>query len=441
MENRNIILKEDVIDGISPWYWDARDTHGWNAILEDWNNGLKDNIINNVLIKGTVVQAGGMLGMYPRLLAEIFDNVITFEPNYANYEILLLNCKDKSNIISNNFGLSDTVGQLPMISLAEDNLGMKLIPNDVIPVNGYENTLEQITVITIDSLKLDNCDLLLLDIERHEFQALCGAVETINKFKPTIIIENNEEDRPKIMNLLRSLGYLAVNYFNNDVVYMHNSKVENQPVLEKKKILIAYPTRKDVEPESMLSVHRLIIPEGYTTWLDMFYGYNIDQVRNLIADFAKNNQFDYLLCVDSDMVLESDTLIKLLEQDKDIIGGVYRQRREDVVIPEVYFSLPNGGSRNCGLEELNTAPDLFAVDSIGFGCVLIKKHVLTTMDYPHFYYKHSIDFKDTVSEDTYFCRKARAYGFETYCLNTVRPGHITKVVLTIPPRNNVTHTK
>lgn len=198
-----------------------------------------------------------------------------------------------------------------------------------------------------------------------------------------------------------------------------------------KKILIALPSAKDVEPDTLKSIHRLIVPSGYEVYLEMFFGYRIDQVRNLIANFTIQNKFDYLFCVDSDMVLESDTLIKLLSTDKDIVGGVYRQRNLQTVIPEVYFSTPNGGSRNAYVDEIKTAPDLFPVDSIGFGCVLIKNKVITTIETPHFFYKHSIDFTETVSEDTFFCRKARSYGFETFCLKTVTPGHIMKTTLVL----------
>lgn len=196
-----------------------------------------------------------------------------------------------------------------------------------------------------------------------------------------------------------------------------------------KRILIALPSAKDVEPETMKSITRLIIPQGYEVYTELFFGYAIDQVRNLIAHFTVENNFDYLFCVDSDMDLAPDTLVKLLSVDKDIVGGVYRQRNINIVIPEVYFSTIDGGSRNAGEEELIYAPDLFPVDSIGFGCILIKSIVLKTMEYPHFYYKHAIKFEDTVSEDTFFCRRARAYGFETYCLKTVTPGHIMKHTL------------
>ena len=85
-----------------------------------------------------------------------------------------------------------------------------------------------------------------------------------------------------------------------------------------KKILIALPSAKDVETDTLKSIHRLIIPSGYEVYLETFFGYRIDQVRNLIASFAINNNFDYLFCVDSDMDLEPDTLIKLLSLSQQL---------------------------------------------------------------------------------------------------------------------------
>ena len=201
-----------------------------------------------------------------------------------------------------------------------------------------------------------------------------------------------------------------------------------------KKILIAIPTAKNIEAQTFLSIYNLIKPVGYQVDFQYFYGYNIDQVRNLIANYTVRNNYDYLFCVDSDMDLESDTLVKLLSADKEIIGGIYRQRNLNAIIPEVYFLTLNYGSRNANTEEINLIGDqVIPVDSIGFGCVLIKKEVLEKMEYPHFLYKHSIDFKDTVSEDTYFCRKAReTLGIMTYCHGGVRPGHIGSFTINLP---------
>ena len=63
-----------------------------------------------------------------------------------------------------------------------------------------------------------------------------------------------------------------------------------------KKILIGIPTNKYVETKTMKAIYDLEIPDGYTTELQFFYGYQIDQIRNLIADWSK--KYDYLFSIE-----------------------------------------------------------------------------------------------------------------------------------------------
>lgn len=432
-----IIEKHIDIYGVSKWFWDDKDTNGWDAPLEDWQNGLREAIIEYVPNKGTVVQAGGMLGMYPRLMADIFNNVITFEPNKYNYEILSLNC-NKENIKHYNVGLSNKNGTSEMICLSDINLGMKLIPNEIIPKYGYEETLEKIDITTIDTLELDSCDLIQLDIERHEIFALTGAMATITKFKPVIIVECNIEDKHFIENFMDNANYVAVKRLKNDVVYIHKDKIKKE--IEMKNILIAIPTNKEIENDTTKSISNLIIPQGYSVKFEYFYGYAIDQVRNLIASYTVRNNFDYVFCVDSDIVLPPDALVKLLSADKHIVSGVYRQRKFDVNIPELFLGLNvveddvqktlcfNMTREDLGKYEMANG-DCFEIEACGFGCVLIKREVFEKLEEPHFFYKHSIDFKDTISEDVYFCQKAAKAGFKTHFIPSLKLGHIAKLIL------------
>ena len=45
--------------------------------------------------------------------------------------------------------------------------------------------------------------------------------------------------------------------------------------------------------------------------------------RNYIVDYAKDNDYDYLFMLDSDVMLPFDILVKLLGRDKDAISGLY----------------------------------------------------------------------------------------------------------------------
>jgi hypothetical protein len=65
--------------------------------------------------------------------------------------------------------------------------------------------------ITIDSLNLDHCDLMKIDVETYECNVIEGAINTIEKYKPEIFLELHWEARDmfntKIQPMLESLGY------------------------------------------------------------------------------------------------------------------------------------------------------------------------------------------------------------------------------------------
>jgi hypothetical protein len=201
-----------------------------------------------------------------------------------------------------------------------------------------------------------------------------------------------------------------------------------------KKILIAIPTARYIEAETFKCIYDLEVPEGYEVTFQYFYGYRVDQVRNLIADWVVRG-FDYLFSVDHDITFPRDTLKKLLEHDQDLVSGVYRQRLEPQQL-EVYE--PFGGRMS--------AEDLFAknwklvgIGGCGFGCVLVKKEVFVGVGYPQFEYHHALNHSDTISEDTNFCKKAMAKGFKLWCDPSILCGHIgsTTMHVEVPTLSSV----
>ena len=218
---------------------------------------------------------------------------------------------------------------------------------------------------------------------------------------------------------------IVYNYNDTNPIndYKVNATEQNETaaqILKKKdmkKILIAVPTAKYVEPETMKSIYDQIIPDGYQTELQFFFGYQIDQIRNLIAHWVVNKDYDYLFSVDSDIIFNQDTLVKLLLHDKDLVSGIYRQRLPNQVL-EVY-------DMNIQNIPIGNLPEnsLIEIGGCGFGCALVKKELFTKIGYPQFEYHSAIDHKDTFSEDNDFCKKARANGFKLYADTSIMCGH------------------
>lgn len=184
-----------------------------------------------------------------------------------------------------------------------------------------------------------------------------------------------------------------------------------------KKILIAIPTARYIEAETFKSIYDLEIPEGYETTFQTFYGYRVDQVRNLIADWVVRG-FDYLFAVDHDVTFAPDTLKKMLNHNVDVVSGIYRQR-----IPEQKIEIYDLNQQRMNIEQLYGKP-LVQIGGCGFGCVLVKKEVMVRVGYPQFEYHPALDHNNTRSEDNDFCRKAINAGFTLWCDPTILCGHI-----------------
>lgn len=193
-------------------------------------------------------------------------------------------------------------------------------------------------------------------------------------------------------------------------------------VTRNKRILIAIPTARNIEADTFKSIYDLEVPEGYETTFQYFYGYNIDQIRNLIADWVVKG-FDYLFSVDSDIAFPPDTLKKLLAHDKDIVSGLYIQRKPGQHILEIYEDNGRGGVTNVPYAKI-AGHRQYEIAGCGFGCVLVKAEVMRAIPYPHFKYYSALDHKNTISEDVDFCQKARERGFKLWADATILCRHI-----------------
>lgn len=199
---------------------------------------------------------------------------------------------------------------------------------------------------------------------------------------------------------------------------------QQKQIPSRKKILIAIPCKNDIEADTFKSIYDLNIPEGYDAKFQYFYGYAVDQVRNLIAHWAADG-FDYLFAVDHDMTFPPDTLERLLSHDKPVVGGIYRQRSHEQHI-EVY----NNEYHRMSYNDLHDR-GLVEVGGIGFGCVLVKTNVFVDVGYPQFVYSQALDHAYTFSEDVDFCKKARQKGHSVWCDTNIRCGHIGSHTYTI----------
>jgi FkbM family methyltransferase len=189
-----------------------------------------------------------------------------------------------------------------------------------------------------------------------------------------------------------------------------------------KRILIAVPTNRNIEATTFKSIYDQYIPEGYTVDFQYFWGYQVDQVRNLIAHWVINNGYDYLFAVDSDISFPPDTLARMLNHNRDLVSGVYIQRIPGTHVIEIMRKNQWGGVSHVDWADIK-GQGLVPIDGCGFGCVLVKAEVFKAIPYPHFLYHSAIDHKNTVSEDVHFCNQMRDRRFKLWCDTSIVCDH------------------
>lgn len=187
-------------------WWPTTDSGGWTGPLKNWREEYHE-FLAKVLKFDVIVQAGGCCGMYPRFYSEYFKHVYTFEPHPDNYACLIKNCVGNQYHIF-NAGLGSDLRDDAMIGGgSRRNCGTYKIN----PSNKGDTK-----IYTIDSLNLTACDLIHLDVEGSEESAIIGALETIKKFKPVVIVERN-----KGSNQLTALGYKQYKKLAMDTIYYY----------------------------------------------------------------------------------------------------------------------------------------------------------------------------------------------------------------------------
>jgi len=170
--------------------------------------------------KQVCIQAGGNVGYYAKIYAELFDTVYTFEPNPLNFYCLNKNVQN-ANVIKFQSCLGN-VHQLVSLDLPKSYV-KKGINIGTYYISGKGN----IPTLLIDDLNLDACDLIHLDIEGFEINAINGATNTIAKYKPTICLEINSAlnnfnySRDAVFDLMQQLNYAQVDHINEDYVFQY----------------------------------------------------------------------------------------------------------------------------------------------------------------------------------------------------------------------------
>lgn len=161
------------------------------------------------------------------------------------------------------------------------------------------------------------------------------------------------------------------------------------------------------------------------------HGQSPAKARNLIIEQGIANDCTHILFVDDDMILQPDTLMRLLSHDKDIVSALYLLRS----FPH-YPALFNEAFESgvCKFMSLDKQEGLVKGVNCGLGCVLIATDVFKKLEKP--YVRLGEIEPDGWCDDIGFFNRCRNAGFDIYCDFDATIGHLANVTVWPEKHNN-----
>lgn len=213
----------------------------------------------------------------------------------------------------------------------------------------------------------------------------------------------------------------------------------------KPRVVVAIPHIRPFEGYFLDSIVSLSSPPGSS--IIRVEGKPVDLARNMLVEGFLNGppEYTHLFFVDSDMIIPSNALLRLVQRNEPLITGTYFARSTPP-IPHLYNfhhqddeatgECPLGREHPSGFgrwyrplaqemadflkahPEYKTLPEttilpvtddsLVDIDAAGGGCLLIAREVLERMEYPYF----QCHERSAGGEDFYFLEKAKALGYQ-----------------------------
>tara|TARA_Y100001937_G_scaffold82582_1_gene111786 strand:- start:637 stop:1263 length:627 start_codon:yes stop_codon:yes gene_type:complete len=204
------------IEKVNGFFVPANDVH-----INDWKAGqpftqnkclqkFLDYCENKNKKFNHILDIGAWVGTWSVAMNKYCGRIVAFEPDPLHYECLIKNVPE--DVETHQLAVGQ---QQKMISLSKDNFtqSKRVIGEGTIPM------------ITVDSLKMDDVDVIKIDVEGYEMEVLKGALETLKTTKYLMIELNNNtkkygSNNIDVENYLKELGFkVLMNHWPDKVFH------------------------------------------------------------------------------------------------------------------------------------------------------------------------------------------------------------------------------
>jgi FkbM family methyltransferase len=202
-----------------------------NEPWEPYMNNVFEKYINK---NSVVIECGCHIGVHTVKIASLCKKIYGFEPMPNTYQVLAKNIRLNGiqNAVLYKKGVADKPGMTKYAWSIKGNPGGSGLANNPIGIPSWCSPMNEdipVELITIDSMDLDQLDFMKLDVEGYEPLVIKGAINTITKYKPVIVMEiwkshyTNETDLQYVNELFKDLidiGYVVEYLEGVDFIFL-----------------------------------------------------------------------------------------------------------------------------------------------------------------------------------------------------------------------------
>jgi FkbM family methyltransferase len=197
-----------------------------------WESHIVSFLNQNLGEDSIFIDVGSNYGWHSIIASNICKEVHSFEPQNLMYKIQKMSLLENNieNVIIYDIALGEKNKKSQMSRIDYQKEGVNI--GDLSIGNGGED----IEVITLDSMNMEKIDIIKIDVQGYEKFVLEGAIESIKKHKPIMIVEFEEFQLKKfgygsteLFDFIRSMDYeiyYLEYHYPSDHVCVHHSMVE-----------------------------------------------------------------------------------------------------------------------------------------------------------------------------------------------------------------------
>jgi FkbM family methyltransferase len=204
-------LEERVVNALIPprLYWRVRAWRGF------WKGEAELRLLRRLIDPGrNAVDAGANKGVYTYFLARYARRCFAYEPNPKIHAILARACRG-ANVTVAHAALSNQAGKARlMIPIRGGRISNQTasLRADLVARNAHLEV--EVEARRLDDEELGDVGFIKIDVEGFERAVIEGARQTIERCRPTLLVEIEEKntgERPEaVIAWIESLGYRAL---------------------------------------------------------------------------------------------------------------------------------------------------------------------------------------------------------------------------------------